>query len=578
MEEMTNTIRLRVTTPDERVVLAQRGCYAENWDRVLVAEDFDTEQLRNVRFEGEVTIGSKSRIYDSTISNYIIGNNCLIDDVLRMKCRRASTFGEGVMVAAVNENEGRSIPIYRELTAQQAYLMTMMRNRPKMVERMMEMVGSLSESHRSTVGRVGDNSKVVGARFIREVLIEEGCVVEGASHLENGTIGRGAHVGIDVRAHDFIIDNDAHVDGASSIVRSFIGENSVMDNGFTAIDTLMFANCHFENGEAASVFAGPFTVSHHKSSLLIAGIFSFFNAGSGTNQSNHLFKSGAVHQSVHQRGTKFGSSAYVMSPAIEGPYTVVLGRHTRHHDTQDMPYSYLIEEGGHTTLMPALSLKSYGTIRDINKWKSRDKRTLKRDNICFEEFNPFITGKMLRGVDALTRLYENDPEAKSYNYNRTTIRSAMLHRGISLYNSAIVASFGAMLEKGDYTAYNYDGSEWIDVAGQYLPLGEVERIMSSIAAGELTLSEVTAELNRLMDSYDDMAATYAYTILCQLQGHMLSQEEVKEVITSSANTLARMRELTDQDRARDTGLDMMVGYGYDFRDEEEHKQDFLNTR
>ena len=24
----------------------------------------------------------------------------------------------------------------------------------------------------------------------------------------------------------------------------------------------------------------------------------FFNAGSGTNQSNHLFKSGAVHQSV----------------------------------------------------------------------------------------------------------------------------------------------------------------------------------------------------------------------------------------------------------------------------------------
>ena len=182
MEEVTNTIRLRVTTPDERVVLAQRGCYAENWDRVLVAEDFDTEQLRNVRFEGEVTIGSKSRIYDSTISNYIIGNNCLIDDVLRMKCRRASTFGEGVMVAAVNENEGRSIPIYRELTAQQAYLMTMMRNRPKMVERMMEMVGSLSESHRSTVGRVGDNSKVVGARFIREVLIEEGCVVEGASH------------------------------------------------------------------------------------------------------------------------------------------------------------------------------------------------------------------------------------------------------------------------------------------------------------------------------------------------------------------------------------------------------------
>ena len=252
-------------------------------------------------------------------------------------------------------------------------------------------------------------------------------------------------------------------------------------NEFTAVDTLFFANCHLENGEAAAVFAGPYTVSHHKSSLLIAGIFSFFNAGSGTNQSNHLFKSGAVHQAVHQRGTKFGSSAYVMSPSIEGPYTVVLGRHTRHHDTQDMPFSYLIEDGGQSSLMPGLSLRSYGTVRDIEKWKQRDKRTVKRDNIHFAEFNPFCTGKMLRGVDALTRMREIDPEAKSYTYNRTIIRASMLSRGIKLYNSAIAASLGSMLRDGDYSKTKCDGTEWIDVAGQYLPLGDVEQLLRDIA-------------------------------------------------------------------------------------------------
>lgn len=577
MDTATSVIGLRVTTPQEREELRLRGCYAEQWDKVLVAEDFSPEQLRNARFEGEVSIGSETRIYDSTISNYTIGSRCLIDDVLRMECRHDSSFGEGVMVAAVNENGGRSVAIHRNLTSQQAYLMTMMRNRPQMVERMMAMVEALSQSHRSAIGCVEDNSSVVGARFIREVRIEEGCIIEGASHLENGTVGRGAHVGIDVRARDFIIDNDARVDGASSLVRSFVGENSVVDNGFTAIDTLMFANCHFENGEAASVFAGPFTVSHHKSSLLIAGIFSFFNAGSGTNQSNHLFKSGAVHQSVHLRGTKFGSSAYVMSPAIEGPYTVVLGRHTRHHDTQDMPFSYLIEEAGQSLLMPALSLKSYGTVRDIEKWKSRDRRSLRRDNICFEEFNPYTTGKMLRGVDALTRLYENDPEAKSYNYNRTVIRSSMLHRGIKLYNSAIVASLGAMLERGHYTPYGDDGSEWIDLGGQYLPLSKVEELMGRIASGELSLEGLTTELNSLMGRYDDMAATYAYAIISQLEGHMLSADEVDEVIASARNVRARMRETTEADRARDAGMDMMVGYGYDFRDEEEHRSDFINT-
>ena len=568
----------RLITDRQREILQLRGCYAEDWNRVLVSDDFGAEQLRNVRFEGDVTIGSNTKISDSTISNYHIGNNCIIDDVLRMECRHLSFFGEGVSVAAVNENGGRSALIYRDMTSQVAYLMTMMRNRPEMVSALETLVRDRAEVHASTIGRVGDGSTIMGARFIREVLIEDNCTIEGSSHLENGIVGSHAHVGIDVRARNFIIDNHARVDGASSIERAFVGENTVIDNGFTAIDTLMFANCHFENGEAASVFAGPFTVSHHKSSLLIAGIFSFFNAGSGTNQSNHLFKSGAVHQSVHLRGSKFGSSAYVMSPAIEGPYTVILGRHTRHHDTQDMPYSYLIEEGGQSVLMPALSLRSYGTVRDIEKWKARDKRTLKRDNICFEEFNPYIMGKMLRGVDILTRLLEGNPEAKSYNYNRTIIKATMAERGVKLYNSAIVASLGAMLEGGDYRKAKVDGSEWIDVAGEYMPLGVVEQIMSDIVTESLSLEQVVERFNTMMTNYKDMAAAYAYDVLCSLLGHQPDDGELGDILASSRNARVAMREVTEADRMRDAGFDMMVGYGYDYRDEEEQKRDFLGSR
>jgi hypothetical protein len=243
-----------------------------------------------------------------------------------------------------------------------------------------------------------------------------------------------------------------------------------------------------------------------------------------------------------------------------------------------MPFSYLIEEQGESMLMPALALKSYGTIRDIEKWKSRDKRVLKRDNICFEEFNPYIVGKMLRGVDILTRLQEEDPEAKSYNYNRTTIRSAMVTRGIKLYNSAIAASIGALLEGGDYTTPRYDGSEWIDIAGEYAPLGEVERIMSKISDGELSLEEIKQEFDALMREYKDMAAAYAYGLLWQLTGSQPDSEDVASIIASSRNVLARMREVTEADRQRDTGLDMMVGYGYDYRDEAEQAADFRNTR
>lgn len=559
--------------------MEQRGCSAECWEHIVVADDFHVEQLAGVRLYGEVHIGSNTYITFSTIANYHIGNDCRIDSVLRMECRHTSTFGNGVMVAAVNENGGRSIPIYATLTAQIAYIMTMLRNRQRAVEQLMAKVEREVEQYRSLIGKVGDRVTILGVKFIREVNIGSDTTIEGSSHIENGTIMGGSTLGVDVRAKDFILDTQAVVDSGACIERCFVGECSHLGNGFTAVDSLFFANCHCENGEAAAIFAGPFTVSHHKSSLLIAGIFSFFNAGSGTNQSNHLFKSGAVHQSVHQRGSKFGSNAYVMSPAIEGPYTVILGRHSRHHDTQDMPYSYLIEEDGESILIPAIALTSYGTVRDTEKWQTRDKRQLKHDNIHFDEFNPFITGKMLRGVDILTRFNVEESEAKSYTYNRTIIKATMLQRGIKLYNSAIAASLGVMLRGGDYTKVGDEClGEWVDIAGQYISSAQLEQILHLAESDSSSLDDILTQLRVAMNSYRDMAAGYAYNILGGIMGKQPTNSDIDEVIAASENIIRRMRESTEADRQRDTGTTMMIGYGYDFRDEREKERDFFATR
>ena len=59
-----------------------------------------------------------------------------------------------------------------------------------------------------------------------------------------------------------------------------------------------------------------------------------------------MYKSGPVHQGVHLRGCKFGSDAYVLLPASTGAFTIVTGRHYNHHDTERMPFSYLVEEAG----------------------------------------------------------------------------------------------------------------------------------------------------------------------------------------------------------------------------------------
>jgi hypothetical protein len=244
-----------------------------------------------------------------------------------------------------------------------------------------------------------------------------------------------------------------------------------------------------------------------------------------------------------------------------------------------MPYSYLIEEDGASSLVPAIALRSYGTVRDTEKWMTRDKRVIKRDNIHFEEHNPYLTGKMLRGVDILTRLGDEEPEAKLYNYNRTVIKAAMLQRGIKLYNSAIAASIGMMLSRGDLSRATAEScGEWVDIAGQYLPEAIVENILEHSKSSTTTLDDIKMMFDKAMAEYDDMAAAYACNLLGNLLGRTPTSEDIASAIEASRNIHKRMRDITEADRLRDIGTDMMIGYGYDFRDLEEQEADFRNTR
>lgn len=568
----------RKLTDAEIASLERAANTAADWSEVEVTADFSPAQCRASRFEGRVRIGRGARVYDSTVRNYLLGDESLVERVTALECRRRSAFGNGTEVAAMNECAGRTVRIYDALTAQIAYLLAVYRHRPQTIAALERMIGAYVLERTSELGSVGRGACVKGARFVREVRIGDGATIDGATLLENGTLCAGAFVGADVKARDFILAEGARVDNGSILELCFVGESSVLDKGFTATHSLFFANCHCECGEAASVFAGPYTVSHHKSTLLIAGMFSFFNAGSGSNQSNHLFKSGAVHQSVHLRGCKFGSGAYIMSPALEGAFTMVLGHHAHHHDTSEFPYSYLVENDGRSRLLPGANLTSYGAVRDVEKWPVRDRRTLRRDAISFEEHNPYVCGAMMRAVDALNTLADADPDADSYNYKKVSIPATMLRRGLKLYNKAIVASLGAMLERG--TAGGADGAgRWLDVGGQFIVKRAVVALLDDVDAGRIaTLDAVAARFAAFAERYDDYARDWAYGVLGAVLGHTPTDGELSDAIAAGANARCSLRKAAEEDRRRDCSLDMAVSYGLDADDEQEVQDDYYTVR
>jgi hypothetical protein len=186
---------------------------------------------------------------------------------------------------------------------------------------------------------------------------------------------------------------------------------------------------------------------------------------------------------------------------------------------------------------------------------------------------------MLRGVDILTRFWDEDPEAKQFTYNRTIIKATVIQRGIKLYNSAIAASLGVMLKGGDYAKSSEEAlGEWVDIAGQYMPAAVLERVLAMAEDESATLEDLKEMLDRVAAEYKDMAAGYAYNILAQIMGKIPTEQDVEDCIAASNNIISRMRESTDADRQRDTGISMMIGYGYDFRDEAEREADFFATR
>lgn len=615
--------------------LTQQGCSAHDWKSVTLSPHCNLSRFRNVTFIGKVDVGSNNGaittdgielhcgIYNATIahstigdnvrisnigsaiSHYTIEDNVVIENAASLIAEPDAVCGNGVELDVVNEGGGRGTVIINELTAQTAYLQAMVRHNTVFTKNLSSLINKKSKDNSLRIS-VGANARILHCGAIKNVNIGPHAYIHGVQYLENGTIvscaEHPAEVGEGVQAKSFIIAEGAKVDSGAILDKVFIGQAVKMGKQYSAENSLFFANCEGFHGEAVSLFAGPYTVTHHKSTLLIAGLFSFYNAGSGTNQSNHMYKLGPVHQGVFERGCKTGSFSYVLLESHIGAFSVVIGKHFTNINAPNLPFSYIHEEEGASKVIPGMNLFSVGTVRDGEKWPKRDNRKapVKRDLIIFDVFSPYTVEKMRRGRDELLALSESTSKKKQFvSYGGLQINRLLLRKGAKYYSMAIARYLNDKVCERITTALSTSNdwnraiatlkpqsklirsNEWTDICGLLTPRERLASLEEKVATNSITsYDDLLKEFQSMYDGYRADEWQYVYDTFRKeynIEPAAITKEQALAAIEEWQKSATSLHSMILEDSKREFGAFAKIGYGIDMSEEETEK-DFASVR
>jgi hypothetical protein len=610
----------RQLTKEEIDRLLSQNCFADNWTGILVKEGFSPDNILNTRFEGSVKLGICSEtieveqniiktcgIYNSLVTNceigdqvyisdvknlsgYIIEGNVAISNVGSLSVIEGSAFGNGTEIEVLNEGGGRELPVFDRLSSQIAYLTVLYRHDRDFTGKILGLIRDYCESKRSNRGLIQAGARIQDSLIIRNVFIGSYTTISGAGLLEDGTIRScmeaPVYIGAGVIAKKFIILSGSRVDGGAILEKSFVGQGVRMGKQFSSENSVFFANCEAFHGEACSLFAGPYTVTHHKSSLMIASLVSFFNGGSGTNQSNHMYKLGPVHQGIMERGSKTGSFAYLLLPNHIGAFTVIMGKHYANFDSSDFPFSYISEEKGKSELTPAMNLFTVGTRRDIDKWPTRDRRKDpdKLDLIHFDLFSPYIVGKIINAISILNELAEKTDKKQDYvNYKGINIHRLLLKTTRKYYEMALKLYIGQEVVKRIQNLHNNstltdlrnmlavqgtDGTgRWVEICGMFSPASKVDELIDSVKTSKIrSVDELDENLARIYNNYSKYAWVWCSGLISQQTGDKPERIPVGSLIQIIADwktNAVKLNNMILKDTEKEFDSGSKLGYGID---------------
>lgn len=418
--------------------LVKNGNSSENWDDVLVTDEFDPELIRNSEFFGLVRIGTlrdvvlehhdlqvpagitNSRIVacdigdDVAIHNvryiahYIIGNQCILVNIDEMHATNHAKFGNGIIkegedekvrvwLDLMNETGSRCVMPFDGMIPADAYIWAKYRDDSLLQKKLAEITQNSFDNRRGFYGTIGDQCVIKNSRTIKDVKIGCYCYIKGANKLKNLTVNSSeaepTQIGEGVELVNGIVGFGCHIFYGCKAVRFIMGDNSNLKYGGRLLNSFMGDNSTVSCCEMLNNLIFPAHEQHHNNSFLIASlVMGQSNLAAGaTIGSNHNSR---ANDNEIQAGRGFwpGLCTSVKHSCRFASFILLAKAAYPAEMDIPLPFALLSDNTSKDQLevMPAFwwLYNMYALARNTWKFNTRDKRVNKVQNIEFDSLAP----------------------------------------------------------------------------------------------------------------------------------------------------------------------------------------------
>jgi Domain of unknown function (DUF4954) len=593
-----NGIDYRKLTGSEKEILIRNRNSSDDWSKIFVSKAFDPGLVKNSEFFGLVRIGKLEPyylefhnlrmpvgIYNSTIissdlgnnicihnthylSHYIIGNEVMIANVNELATTDYAKFGNGIIkegetektrvwMELCNENGGRRVIPFNTMLPGDAYLWSKYRDDEQLLKKFVAFTEKEFDNKRGYYGTVGDRTVIKDCDIIKDVIIGTDAYIKGANKLKNLTINsdeeRTSQIGEGCELVNGIVGFGARIFYGVKAVRFVMASHSQLKYGARLINSYLGNNSTISCCEVLNSLIFPAHEQHHNNSFLCASmVMGQSNIAAGaTIGSNHNSRS-ADGEIVAGRGFWPGLCVSLKHNSKFASFTILAKADFPYELNIRIPFSLVSNDvtNNRLVIMPGywFMYNMYALSRNAWKYKDRDKRTEKIQNIEYDYLAPDTINEMIDAIRLLSALSADKKGnyfIKGFENNHRPVQIIKVQEAIELFKE-LITFYGATalvdcIMNNNFISFDelkknistkIQRTEWLNVGGQLMNKEDLEILKQQIRSGKIMgWQQVHEQYKKLGNQYPGEKLSHAYTSLLEILD-ITSKQFTSEIFSS----------------------------------------------